>query len=162
MDFDLSEEQSKTFSAGFVWEQPFWESFDLVFSATYYDIEISDEIIDPSAPFIVGDCYNDPEFNSAFCSRITRDSSGAIDFVDAGFINRDILAARGLDLNMRVDWPTQMFGRAVDLAADLAFNRAYELSSRVAGEDKDEFTGEFGSPEWQGRTTLRADVGNWR
>jgi iron complex outermembrane receptor protein len=163
---DLLPENSDSFSAGFVWEQPFWDSFDFVFGATYYEIEVRDEIIEPSVFFIIADCYNDPEFDSAFCSRITRDVDSTFLLVDEGFINRDILTARGVDLNMRVDIPTQMFGRAVDIAADFAFNHALELSSVVidgnGNKEFDEFTGEFGAPDWQGRGTLRADVGNWR
>jgi iron complex outermembrane receptor protein len=163
---DLAEEKSDSYSAGFVFDAPFWDSFDLVIGATYYDIEVRDEIIEPSVFFILDDCYNDPEFDSPFCSRITRAADSSIDLVDEGFINRDTLKARGVDLNVRFDWPTQMFGRAVDLSGDFAFNRALELSSRIVnaqeGDEVDEFTGEFGYPDWQGRGTIRADVGNWR
>jgi iron complex outermembrane receptor protein len=162
---DLTPENSDSYSAGLVWEQPFWESFDLVFGATYYNIEIRNEIVEPNAFFILSDCYNDAQFDSAFCSRISRDTDSTFLLIDEGFINRDILTARGIDLNLRVDIPTQMFGRAVDLAADFAFNRALELSTKVldgGDEAVDERTGEFGRPEWQGRGTLRADIGNWR
>jgi len=162
---DLNPETSDSFSAGFVWDQPFWETFDFIFSATYYHIEINDEIVEPNAFFIIADCYNDPQFDSAFCSRISRDADSTFLLLDEGFINRDVLTARGVDLNMRIDIPTQMFGRAVDLAADFAFNHAIELSSRVideGGDETDQLAGEFGNPEWQGRGTFRADVGNWR
>ena len=162
---DLTPENSDSYSAGFVWEQPFWESFDLVFGATYYNIEIRNEIIEPNAFFILNDCYGDAQFDSAFCARISRDTDSTFLLIDEGFINRDILTARGVDLNVRIDIPTQMFGRAVDLAADFAFNNALELSSKVldgSGEEVDERTGEFGYPEWQGRSTFRADIGNWR
>ncbi len=163
---DLVEENSDSYSVGFVWDQPIWEAFDMSFSATFYSIEVQDEIIEPSIFFILGDCYSDPEFDSPFCSRITRGADSRLLLVDEGFINRDRLKARGVDLNLRFDWPTQMFGRAVDLSGDFAFNRALELSSRVVdtagGDETDEFTGEFGFPEWQGRSTLRADIGDWR
>lgn len=162
---DLLPETSESFSGGLTWDQPFWSSFDLVFSATYYDIKIKDEILEPIAGFIVSDCYNDPQFDSAFCSRISRDVDSTFLIIDEGFINRDVLRARGIDYNMRINVPTQMFGRAVDFSADFAFNRNIELSTRVLAEGGDEtdfFQGEFGSPEWQGRSTLRADVGNWR
>ncbi len=165
---DLKEETSESYSAGFTWEQPFFTAFDFIVGATYYEIDIRDEIIEPSAAFIIGDCYYDLEGDSAFCSRINRGLDGMldIDLVDEGFINRDQQRARGVDVNMRLDWPTQMFGRAVDFAADLAMNRTLELSSKLKiseGEfEEDEFVGEFGVPEWKGRLTLRADVGNWR
>ncbi len=162
---DLAEEKSDSFSAGLTWEQPFFTAFDFVVSATYYEIDIRDEIIEPSAGFIISDCYYDLEGDSAFCDRITRSGSSTMTLVDQGFINRDEGKARGVDLNMRFDWPTQMFGTAVDLAAELAMNRALELSSKLEGQDgieEEEYVGEFGFPEWKGRLTLRADVGNWR
>ena len=164
---DLSEEKSDSFSAGFTWEQPFFSAFDLVFGATYYDIEIRNEIIEPSGGFILGDCYGDLQGDSPFCSRITRDpADSTLSLIDSGFINRDILTARGVDLNMRVDWPTQIFGRAVDLAADFAFNRNLEVVSKFGGvgteEEPEAFVGEFGYPEWNGRMTFRGDVGDWR
>ncbi|HEX5787157.1 MAG TPA: TonB-dependent receptor [Woeseiaceae bacterium] len=163
---DLAEEKSDSFSAGFTWEQPFFTAFDFVVSATYYEIDIRDEIIEPSAAFIIQDCYYDLEGDSAFCDRIDRGADSTMSLVDQGFINRDQGRARGVDVNMRVDWPTQMFGKAVDLAAELAANRALELSSKLVGQggsvEEEEYVGEFGFPEWKGRLTLRADVGSWR
>jgi iron complex outermembrane recepter protein len=162
----LEEESSETFSAGFVWEQPFFTAFDLVFGATYYEIDIQDEIIEPSAQFIINDCYDDPQGDSTFCDRIQRDGDGFLELVDQGFINRDQKKARGVDLNMTVDWPTQIFGKAVDLQADLAFNRQLENRDIFVGDagdvSEDDYVGEFGYPEWKGRSTFRADVGNWR
>jgi iron complex outermembrane receptor protein len=159
---DLNEETSESFSAGAVWEQPFWTSFELVVGATYYEIEVSDQIIEPSPGFIVGDCYGDLQGDSPFCSRISRQADSNFDVIDSGFINRDSGTARGVDYNIRVDFPTQMFGRAVDLTADVAFNRGLELSSTVSGEEPEEFVGEFGAPEWKGRMIVQANVGDFR
>ncbi len=163
---DLAEEKSDSFSAGLTWEQPFFTAFDLVVAATYYEIDIRDEIIEPSAGFIISDCYYDLEGDSAFCDRIMRTPGDVMTLVDQGFINRDQGKARGVDLNMRLDWPTQWFGKAVDFAADLAMNRTLELSSKLVGEggsvEVEEFAGEFAFPEWKGRLTLRADIASWR
>ena len=163
---DVDEEESESFSAGFTWEQPFFTSFDMVFGATYYDIDIKNEIITPSSQFIVNDCYTDLQGDSPFCSRIRRGGDGFIDFIDSGFINRDAIKARGVDVNMRVDYPTQIFGRAVDLQADFAFNRSLQLETVFLDDDgiasRDEFVGEFGYPEWKGRMSFRADYEDWR
>ncbi len=164
---DLAEEKSDSYSAGLTWEQPFFTAFDFVVAATYYEISIRDEIIEPSAAFIVQDCFYDLEGDSAFCSRIDRDpSDNTMSLIDEGFINRDQQKARGVDLNMRLDWPTQMFGKAVDFGAELAMNRSLELSNRLQLDggvvESDDFIGEFGYPEWKGRLTLRADVGKFR
>ncbi len=165
---DIKEESSESMSAGFVWEQPFWQSFDLVLGATYYEIDIKDEIIEPSAQFIINDCYNDLEGDSVFCSRINRDNGGAglFTIIDQGFINRDSKKARGVDLNMTVDVPTELFGRAVDLQADFAFNRTLEIKDVFIGDTgiatSEDYTGDFGYPEWKGRMSFRADINDWR
>jgi iron complex outermembrane receptor protein len=165
---DIREETSESMSAGLTWEQPFFQSFDLIVGATYYEIDIRDEIIEPSAQFIINDCYNDLEGDSPFCSRIVREDggSGRFDIINQGFINRDNKKARGVDLNMTVDYPTELFGRAVDLQADFAFNRTLELKDIFIGEDGevsiDNDVGEFAVPEWKGRMSFRADVNDWR
>ena len=163
---DIVDEKSDSWSAGFTWEQPMFSSFDLIFGATYYNIEIRDEIIDPSGQFIINDCYNDLQGDSPFCSRIDRDTDGFIDFIDAGFINRDATKAEGVDLNMTFSWPTQLFGRAVDLEADFVFNRTLSVEEIFISDDgeasTDELAGEFAYPKWKGRMFFRADVGDWR
>ena len=83
------------------------------------------------------------------------------------FINRDSLKTRGLDLNVYFNWPTQIFGKAVDIGADLNFNRKFEFSdyTRSVVDDsvsRDSDLGEFGLPEWQGQMIFRADVEDWR
>lgn len=163
---DIQEEKSESMSAGLTWEQPFFQAFDMIIGATYYEIDIRNEIIEPSAQYIVNDCYNDFEGDSVFCSRIDRDSDGFFDLIDQGFINRDSKKARGVDVNMTIDYPTELFGRAVDLQADFAFNRTLEIRDIFVGEDGnvtiDNDVGEFAYPEWKGRMSFRADVNDWR
>ncbi len=161
----LNEEESESWSAGFTWEQPFFANFDLSLAVTYYEIEIVDEIIEPSSAFIVSDCYNDPEGDSAFCSRITRDpADSTLALIDESFINRDQLNTRGVDINLFTEWPVTIFGNAVDLGADFAFNRTLEFSQRVLDgtDDIEQFQGEPGFPKWKGRINLRADFGKYR
>jgi iron complex outermembrane receptor protein len=164
---DINEETSKSYSAGFTWDQPFFSSFDLVFGLTYYSIDIKDEIIEPSAGFIVHDCYYDPEGNSPFCSRIVRDpTTYRFDIVNQGFINRDSKKARGVDLNMSVDIPSTMFGRAVDWGMDFAFNHQIENRDTFIDDDgvrsETNYAGQFAYPNWKGRVAVRADIGDWR
>ncbi len=165
---DIREEKSESMSAGLTWEQPFFQSFDMIIGATYYEIEIRDEIIEPSAQFIINDCYYDLEGDSPFCSRIVRadGGTGLFDIINQGFINRDAKKARGVDLNMTFDYPTEMFGRAVDLQADFAFNRTLEVKDVYLDDDGeasiDYDVGEFAYPEWKGRMSFRADINDWR
>lgn len=168
----LAEEKSESWTAGFAWEQPFFEGFDLSIGATYYEIEIRDEIVQFSFQGAVDDCYFDAESDSPFCTAVRREDLGGgmfglIDEVDQNFINRDSLKTRGVDVNMTIDWPTSVFGKAVDFGADLNFNRKLEFSdlfiSDIDGSiSADSDLGDFGLPEWEGQSIFRADIGDYR
>jgi iron complex outermembrane receptor protein len=72
-----------------------------------------------------------------------------------------------VDLNLTFDMPTQMFGKAVDVGADLNFNRKLGFETvfidPISGAtDRDEYVGEFGFPEWEGQGILRVGVGKYR
>jgi len=100
---DLSEEQSQSFTAGFAFEQPWIDDVDLTLGATYWNINIDNTIIEPGGQFLINECFiNQPNLSSPFCSRITRDGSGNISFIDGGFINRDNETAEGVDVNVQI------------------------------------------------------------
>lgn len=167
-NFELDEEKSKSFTAGFAWEQPFFQSFDLTIGATYYNIDLRDEIIQLFSQLSINDCYTDVEGDSTFCSNITRDPiTGLIVEVAEAFLNRDSITTEGVDINLAFDWPTQMFGRAVDIGADVSMNRKLKfqtvfVNSSSGETDVDDFIGEFGLPKWEGQAIVRADVGKFR
>jgi iron complex outermembrane receptor protein len=163
---DLFEEESDSWSAGFAWEQPFFEGFDLTVGATYYEIEIANAIIEPTGQFIVNDCYGRATLDSPFCGRISRDADDRLSLLAAGFINRDNETVRGLDINVAYDHSVSMFERPVDLGVDLALNKSYEASETFLDDNGvptyDDDQGEFGHPEWRGRIAVRADVRDFR
>lgn len=158
---DLFEEESESWSAGFAWEQPLFDAFDLTVGATYYEIEINNAIIEPTGQFIINDCYNTATLDSPFCSRLSRDATGHLDFISAGFLNRDNETVRGTDINIAYDQEVAAFGRDVGLGADLTLNRSYEAAETFLDDNGaptyHDFQGEFGLPDWRGRLNLRAD-----
>ena len=168
----LDEEKSESWTAGFTWEEPYSDAFDVTIAATYYDIAVQDEVIRLHSQTSINDCYYDVEGDSAFCGNILREDLGGgrfglIEFGNEIFFNQDALSTRGVDLNIAFDWPAQIGGRAFDLSADVNFNRKFELEQvnidPITGdEDREDYVGEFGYPEWQGLATLRAETGNWR
>jgi iron complex outermembrane receptor protein len=165
----LREERSESWTAGFSWDQPFWDSFDLSIGATYYEVDVIDEIVQLGAQSSINQCYDDPEFDSPFCTNINRDAGGGglITQVDQAFLNRDALGTRGIDLNMAIDWPTQLFGRALDLGFDFNFNRKLEfdtlfIDTEAGFVSADSDLGQFGFPEWEGQGIMRADMGSYR
>ncbi len=163
---DLFEEESESWSAGFAWEQPFFQAFDMTIGATYYEIEISNAIIEPTGQFIVNDCYTRVTLDSPFCSRITRAADGSLDLLAAGFINRDNETVRGMDINIAYDQSVTMFERPVDLGIDLTLNHSYEASETFLDDagvsTYDDDQGEFGHPDWRGNLGIRADIGDFR
>ena len=166
---DLEAETSESWTAGVVWDLPF-DAFDITLGASYYEIDITDTIIEPSENFIVSDCYFSATGNSAFCERITRDFSDPTDpritLIDTGFINRDNESARGVDINMLFTDTWTIFDRPIDVAWDLRANRQLERSTLFVNtegvEDFNEFQGSFGFPDWKGRSIIRFDYDDLR
>ena len=168
---DLREEKSDSFTAGFAWTQPFFESFDLTIGATYYDIRLRDEITQLGGQFSIDNCYSDPQGDSPYCQNISRNlgpgGDGLFSQIRQQFLNKDALKARGVDLNVAIDWPTEVFGKAVDFSADITLNRKLELTDVFIDLDTGEASidsdlGEFGYPEWEGQGIVRADIGDYR
>jgi iron complex outermembrane receptor protein len=167
---DLLAEESESWTAGFAWDQPFTNAFGLAISATYYEIDVTNTIIEPNAQFIVNDCYNSLTGNSVFCSRIARDfsnpSNPRIDIIDSGFINREAEKARGVDVNLAFDDTWTVFERPIDVTWDVTANRQLERSTLFIDDDgntdTDTFQGEWGFPDWRLRSGLRFDYGDWR
>ena len=167
---DLNAETSDSWSAGFAFEQPWTNAFDLSFSATYYEIDVNQTIIEPSAQFIVNDCFNSLTGDSVFCSRITRDLSDPgnprITLLDRGFINREAEAARGVDVNVAFTDTVTVNERPIDVTWDITANRQLERSTLFLNDDGDAdvdtFQGEWGFPDWNIRSGLRFDYDDWR
>jgi len=167
----LDPETSESWTAGFSFDQPWWDAFDMSIGATYYDIEMNDEIVELWTGYSLDGCYNDLDGDGQhpFCLNIDRnlDGDGLIEFSREVFLNQDARIARGVDINLAVDVPARMFGNAVDFGLDISMNRKLEVTSifrdPVSGfEDEENYVGQFGYPEWEGHGILRADFGNWR
>ncbi|MBT8040169.1 MAG: TonB-dependent receptor [Gammaproteobacteria bacterium] len=163
---DLEAETSESLTYGFAFEQPWFESFDLVFGMTWYDIEVKNTIIDPSAQFLINDCYNDSQFDSTFCENIIRDQDNFLDIVNAYFINRDSDRARGMDINANYDQNFNIGSRAVRFGFDLAVNRNDEASTTFVDDDGnadfEDFTRSTYYPKWRGQLGLRTQVEDFR
>ena len=167
---DLFAEESESWSAGFSFDQPWTNAFDVELSAYYYEVEVNNTIIEPSGQFIVNDCYNSLTGNSVFCSRITRDLSDptlpVIDIIDSGFINREAEKARGVDINMTFNDTWTFFERPYDITFDVRANRQLERSTLFLDDegnaDVDTFQGEWGFADWTLRTGFRVEYDDFR
>ena len=169
---DLKEETSESITAGVAWEQPFTNAFDLTVGASYYQIEIDNTVIEPSAGYIVNNCYYSETGTSPFCGRITRgelasDGTGPfIEYLDRGFINRDNETARGVDFNIAFDTTFTAFDRPFELGVDLNAHRVIERTTLFTDDegvpDFNEFQREWFFPEYRGQGTVRLDYDRWR
>ena len=169
---DLKEETSESITAGFAWEQPFTNAFDLTIGASYYQIEIDNTVIEPSAGYIVNHCYYSETGTSPFCGRITRgdltsDGRGPfIEYLDRGFINRDNETARGVDFNIAFDTTFTAFDRPFELGVDINAHRVIERTTLFTDDegvpDFNEFQREWYFPEYRGQGTVRLDYDRWR
>ena len=171
--FDLEPERSDSYTLGFSFQQPFTDAVDLEFGATYYDIDIKDTVIEPSAGFIVNDCLvENAGLTSAFCSRITRNFNdpalpGRISLVDNGFINRNNETARGIDFAADLGKTDVAAGsKTIDFGVSARVNRLLERKTvdLLDGQEPDieEFKGDFGFSKWRGSVTGRAAVDKFR
>ena len=166
---DLDEETSESLSLGFAWEQPFTNAFDLQVSAYYYAIEIENTIIEPSAGYIVFDCYYSETGSSAFCGRIRRDADPMqpfINYIDQGFINRDNQTVRGVDTNINFQTTLTVFDRPVDVQFDTTVHRQIEFTTLFLNEAGDRAYNarhrEWYFPEFKAQMALRVDYDRWR
>ena len=164
---DLESETSRSYTVGFSWEQPFFDSFDLTLGVTHYDIEIEDTIVAPGAQFVINDCFaNDNAARSVFCDRITRDANGVFDIIDLGFINRDLETSAGVDYNLLFRKDLTVFGRPMDFAYDIRANNTTERNFTFVDDNgnvlTDDLDGQFGVPEWNGVGTALLTVGDYR
>ncbi len=166
----LLPEKSETWTAGIAWDQPFTNAFNMSLSATYYEIDVRNTIIEPSGQFIVNDCYNSTTGNSVFCGRIDRDLTDptfpVIDILDSGFLNREGETARGVDINVAFDDTFTLFERPIDFSMDLIANRQLERSTLFiddeGNQDVQHYEGEWGFPDWRLQGFLRFDYDDFR
>jgi iron complex outermembrane receptor protein len=168
---DLKAETSTAETVGIVFEQPWTDKFDLRLSATYFDIEIDDEVDELTASTIVNRCYNSPGLVDQTCGFITRDprddaeaTSGEISFVNAIQQNLGQQIARGVDYNLD-------FGTDITIAnREIYYNliaRATESRTQTEEEFRadeiflDDDLREFGNPEWRLNLTNIIEYKDW-
>ena len=168
---DIDPETSRSITAGFSFEETFGDGWNISLGATYFDIKLKDSIVEPSAQFIVNDCFTrDDGQRSAFCDRISYDTAPSSRFlisdVFAGFLNLNSESVRGIDFNADFGKDVMLFGENIDLGLNLRANHLMERSSLFIDDNGDpsfdDDAGEFGLPKWTGRAIFTADVSDFR
>lgn len=166
---DLNPETSVSTSYGMVFEQPFTNAFQLTTGINYYTLDVDDTIIEPSAFFIINDCYYSTTGVSPFCKRITRDSdpdSPLFLLVHEGFINRDNEKVRGIDYNVAFSDTVTILDKPILLTTDLVVHKLLERSTlfiNTVGEpDESTFSGEWGFHRFKHELRVAAEFNQMR
>ena len=171
---NLRAETSEALTYGLVFEQPWTDRVDFRLSATYFDIEIDDEVDQLTAITIAARCYNSVGLVDATCQYITRDprdemdeTTGEISFIEALEQNLGTQVARGIDFNL--DFKTDF--SAFNMESPISYNLIVYATKSLeqTGEEfrateifVDNDLREFGNPEWRVNLTNIFDVGDWR
>lgn len=164
---DIGAETSESWTAGFVFSQPFTEAFDLDLSVTYFTIEIEDTVEELDPVTILARCYNDdPNLQNALCSRITRrgvnPENNTVSLVDSSFVNLGLVTSQGYDINARFNDDFELGNRQVDVAVTLTGTRYTALEEQIDAEAPiDDRVGEAGFPEWAWVLRSNFRIDNW-
>lgn len=164
---DLLPETAVSETYGFSFEQPFTNAFNLAMGANIYTIEVDDTIIEPSAGFIISDCYNSQSLNSPYCQRITRSTDPndpRITYVHQGFINRDNETVRGIDFNIAFSDTVTIFDRSILISLDYIGHKLLERSTITITEfeDREEFVSEWAFNRFRHRLIASAQFNQMR
>lgn len=165
----LDPETSRSITTGFAFEESFPSGFDFAFNFNYYDIKLKESIIEPSAQFIINDCYTrDDGVRSQFCDRISVDNFDRmlVSGVFQGFLNLDQESVRGIDINTTFGKDVTIGDEVFDVSLNIRANHLIERSSLFTNDDgsiqTNDVAGEFGFPSWTGRATLGIDWKDFR
>ncbi len=154
----LDPETSDAFTAGLTFEQPFTDAFDLLFSVSYFDINVDDAPREPGANDIVNGClFSEDITTNPFCDLIRRDpATGFISEVDNTPFNAATFGAKGYDFNLRGVYEFDAFDRNFTFINDtVVTNQTGRTSQARAGDDVADSAGDIGFPEWRGTSNFR-------
>lgn len=152
---DLGPETAKTTTFGVVLRPRFIEN--LVISADYYDIDLSNVIAGLAPQTILNRCVDLASMDNQFCGLVTRNDTGDLVDVSVQQLNLAQSVARGVDINAA--WFHQ-FG-AGRMSIDLNLGRTLERIDVADADNPDDVWDNleiFGTPKWKG--TLRAGWSN--
>lgn len=150
---NLGPETAYTITAGIVLQPEFLPGFQ--FSADFFDIDLQDALITPSAQEVVDRCGDGDQ---TFCAGVIRDNNNVITQVNATQFNAQTLQTRG------VDFETSYIFGAGDADIGLRLVATYVdrlVSSTIDGEvdTAGQLVGGFATPHWRASGTVSYDSG---
>lgn len=134
---DLEAEESKSWSAGVVWDAANW----LNFSLNYYNIEVENRIKFYSAATVVANTANG-RYLPAHLGLLRSDVNGAIIEVRAGYGNEGYIETDGFDFSTNTDFDLGTWGNIKNQLM-LSYVNNYSVDG---GDDQ---AGTWGAPRWR-------------
>ena len=159
---DLLPETSDSWSVGAVFTQPWFDNFDFQFSIDYTSIKIKDAVAQPTAGFILNQCYTSPGFSDPLCSRVTRQIDQPLDLrfldqVDESVANIEVENFKDISFSTLFN---KDFG-SVNFIWNADFTRMKGLKSGLFIETADELVGSIDVPKWQIQSSETLTFGDW-
>ncbi|MCI5043255.1 MAG: TonB-dependent receptor [Aquisalinus sp.] len=158
--------------------QPWFEQFDLRFSANYYEYEVNDSIGQLTSGVILSSCFNDPntavvngELQGDLCQFQERNpATGLLSSVNESSFNLGSITSRGIDYNVEfykdLDFINSLpvFGEIETPELGIVYRAtdSFENAEDISGDGSfDDLLNTYGFPEFQQNITTTLSVGNW-
>lgn len=159
---DLMPEESRSYTAGVVYQPTWFSGFSLTLD--YWEIDITDTIAGLSAQRILNECVDAANINNQFCDRVTREQSGAnqgeITLIENFALNIARSQNKGVDFEFGYDFDALGgFFRTALLGTYLI--EAKQFPFQEIPEEYTDFSGVLGDAEWQARFTIDYRRDNW-
>jgi outer membrane receptor protein involved in Fe transport len=152
---NLKEEKAETLTVGFVFQPTYFEGFRL--SIDYWDIQLEDSIAGFSGNDMLTNCVDlaPNSIENDFCSQVSRETNGTVESVAESSLNADQMRRTGIDIESSYIYDNFTFNLVATHQLETSFSE-FDIASQEF--IKDDFTGQLGSPKWQGQIVISYDL----
>jgi iron complex outermembrane recepter protein len=163
---DLRPETSDSWSVGAVFAQPWFDGFDFQLSIDLTEIEITDAVAEPSAGFILNECYTSPNLSDPLCARVTRNLAAQPDSrflleVDESVANIEVENFKDLSFSTLLSKDFTAGENDLNFTWNADFTRLLDLEEGLFVETADDLVGAVDAPKWQIQSIETLTFGNW-
>ncbi len=156
---DLTEEESTSFTAGFVYQPDFIDG--LVFTVDYWKIEIENAIDQVTGQNILNKCVDaQAGIDNQFCALVTRGADHKIKIIESTTQNVAKHEAEGIDIEIGYDFAALGGDFTTKFIATHLMARK-EFAFQSDPSDVIENAGTVGEAEWQANLLLSYTNGPW-
>jgi len=153
----LRPEVAKTKTLGFVYSPSFVPG--LTAQVDWFKVSVKHRITAVDADFVLDQCYL--QGIQSFCSVIKRDAVGNVIGLARGNANLGELSTEGVDIGLAYRLPRTSYGM-FNIRSDSTWVKSFKTKSTdEAGEDWQEYNGEYNYNRFKTNLSLDWSLGNW-